>query len=84
MMNNILWNVTQCMLTESYRTDMILICIIKLDDSGNGDDSYDDRYAGTCRISAPFVVLQIFTFRRENFFCGHQRRDLKADRHISV
>ena len=56
MMNIILWNVTPFMLTESYRTDMILFCITMLDDSGNGDDRYDDRYAGTSRISTSFVV----------------------------
>ena len=45
------------MLTESYRTDMILFCIIRFDDSGNGYDRYDDdRYAGTSRITPSFVV----------------------------
>jgi len=57
MMNIILWNVTPFILTESYRTYMILLCIIRLEDSGNGDDRYDDRYAGNSRISEPFEVV---------------------------
>jgi len=35
---------------------MILFCIIRLDDSGNGDDRYDDRYTGNSRRSPSFVV----------------------------
>jgi len=36
---------------------MILFCIIRFDDSGNGYDRYDDdRYAGTSRITPSFVV----------------------------